>query len=621
LPKDFEWLGEPLSGTSSSPEIWMPLASNQLAKSARTLRFLKVTGKLKLGVSIEQAKEEVRRIGAELTNEHPAANKNLSFAAVPLEARTTAKLRPAVFMLLATVGIVLLLASANVANLLIARATSRKREMAVRVALGASRARLLRQLLTESFLLAACGGLLGLALAWGLLKLILAFGPAAMLMRAHIAMDSRAFLFTTGVIVVAALLAGIIPAWRVITESPGGAMREGRGLTRGNRFVRSALAGAQVTIALVLLTGSGLLIRSFLRVLEIHPGFDTRNLLSITTMVPPQSNPQQKMAIYNAIRDQLLATPGVVAVGSVSRLPMLGQNLTSVLAIEGRETVGRPPEVEFRAATPDYFTTMGIPLKAGRIFEDRNSADRLVLIIDELTAQRYFPGTDPVGKRVRFLADNNAPWFTILGVVGTIRHFGLEAEPRPTIYRPVIINPMSNPVLVIRTSGDPAPMTQNLARIVRTAHGNMPAYSIFVMDQLVDRSTAERKFLMWLITAFAAGALLLAGIGVYGAISQSVAQRTQEIGIRVALGASPGYVLRILLQECGQIAGAGIVCGLILGWIGANLGQKLLFRIQPHDALVFTIAASTLAFFSLLACYIPARRALRVDPVIALRTE
>jgi predicted permease len=489
------------------------------------------------------------------------------------------------------------------------------------VALGASRARLLRQLLTESFLLAACGGLLGLALAWGLLKLILAFGPAAMLMRAHIAMDSRAFLFTTGVIVVAALLAGIIPAWRVITESPGGAMREGRGLTRGNRFVRSALAGAQVTIALVLLTGSGLLIRSFLRVLEIHPGFDTRNLLSITTMVPPQSNPQQKMAIYNAIRDQLLATPGVVAVGSVSRLPMLGQNLTSVLAIEGRETVGRPPEVEFRAATPDYFTTMGIPLKAGRIFEDRNSADRLVLIIDELTAQRYFPGTDPVGKRVRFLADNNAPWFTILGVVGTIRHFGLEAEPRPTIYRPVIINPMSNPVLVIRTSGDPAPMTQNLARIVRTAHGNMPAYSIFVMDQLVDRSTAERKFLMWLITAFAAGALLLAGIGVYGAISQSVAQRTQEIGIRVALGASPGYVLRILLQECGQIAGAGIVCGLILGWIGANLGQKLLFRIQPHDALVFTIAASTLAFFSLLACYIPARRALRVDPVIALRTE
>jgi len=321
----------------------------------------------------------------------------------------------------------------------------------------------------------------------------------------------------------------------------------------------------------------------------------------------------------DGIRDELLAVPGVSGVGAVSRLPLLGQTLSSLLYIEGQSTSGRPPEVEFRAASPSYFATMGIPLLAGRLFDDRDGAAQRNLLIDEVTARRFFPAASPIGRRIRFLADANGPWFEVIGVVGAIRHFGLEAEARPTIYRPAIINPLVAPVLMIRTVNDPAPLTQTLATVVRTAYGNMPAYNIYSMNQLVNRSTADRRFLMWLLTSFAIAALLLAAIGIYGAISQSVAQRTQEMGVCIALGAAPADILRSVIAEGLWMTGAGIILGVALGVALAKVGERLLFGVRPYDTLVFGTTVLTLLASAVLACYVPARRATRVDPLIALR--
>lgn len=598
----------------------MPLAANQLGRSPRTLRYLKVIGQLKPGVSAEQGMDEVKRIGAALTEQYPEANKNLVFAGIPLELKVTNRLRPAVYLLLATVGFVLLMASANVANLLLARAAGRRREISVRIALGASAGRLMRQLLTESAVLAACGGVLGILLANGFLRLILAYGPPAMLRTMPITLDARAIVFTSAVVLLTAMLAGLVPAWRTMAAPSGTALREGRGTTQGNRRVRSLLTVTQVALAAILLSGSGLLVRSFLRVLDIHPGFNPHNVVSISTQMPAGiSSAEQRTNVYNKVRDELLATPGVQSVGAVSRLPLLGQTLTSFLYIQGRSTSGPPPEVEFRAANPGYFPTLGIPLIAGRLFEDRDGPAQSILIVDEVTARRYFPGENPVGKRIRFLADANGPWFEVVGVVGAIRHFGIEVEPRPTIYRPAAINPLGAPVLVIRTAGDPAPMLQTLSRVVRTAYGNMPAYNVYAMDQLVERSTSERRFLMWLLTSFAIAALLLAAIGIYGAISQSVAQRTQEIGVRIALGASPADTLRLVLGEGLWIAGAGVGIGVVLGLVLAKLGERLLYGVRPYDALVYGVTAITLFLFAMLASYLPALRATRVDPLVTLR--
>jgi predicted permease len=619
LPADFVWRGEPLAGTASRIDLWMPLASNPLAGSPRTLRFLKVTGRLKPGVTLEQARDEIGRVGAALTAEFPDANRNLRFAGQPLEPKITGRLRPAVYLLIGTVGFVLLMASANVANLLLARAAARGREIAVRIALGASPARLLRQLLVESATLAAAGGVLAILLALAFLRLILAYGPPALVKAVPIALDLRALGFTAAVATATALLAGIVPAWRAIAGAVAAPLREGRGSAGGNRGARSALAVAQIAIALTLLIGAGLLIRSFLRVLAIDPGFDGRHIVSISTQLPPGLNAAQRNAAYNTIRDRLLATPGVESVAAVSRMPLLGMNLTSLFIVEGQDHHGHPPEVEFRAATNSYFRTMRIPLKSGRLFDDRFPPRVLELLIDEAAARRYFPGVDPLGKRIRFLADSQGPWYTIVGVVGAIRHFGLEAEPRPTLYRPTGLNPLGAPIFVIRTAGDAAAQTRGLARTLSGAYGNLPAYNVLTMEQLIDRSTSERRFLMWLLTSFAVAAILLAGIGIYGAMSQSVAQRRREIGVRIALGAAPADALRLVFREGLGIAFGGVGLGVLLGWAGALLGQKLLFGVRPADLPVFGAAALLLLGFAAAGCWIPARRATRVDPLITLR--
>ena len=626
LPESFRYAGEPLAGTATEIDAWLPLGGNQLAGSARTVRFLKVIGRLKPGVSAAQGSDEMRRIGAALAEQYPATNRGFTGGAEPLAGQVTGRFHGAMLLLLGTVGFVLLMTCANVANLLLTRASARQREVSVRVALGASRARLMRQMLMESLVLAGAGGLAGLAVGSVGLRMLLSAAPSTLIHPGSISLDGRALLFTTAVALACALLAGLPPAWRAAGADVEAGLRESaRGLTAGNHRLRSSLVVAQVSAALLLLMGAGLLIRSFQRLLAVDPGFRAQNLLTISTLLPPGvTTPEQRAAMLRAIRGRLAEVPGVESVASVSRLPLMGSNLGSWLFPEGKFVPGEPGrDVEYRVATPNYFAAMGIPLRAGRMFDEHDDANAgAVLVINETAARTMWPGENAVGKRVRLgTSADSAPWITVVGVVGDVRHVGIDTEPRPEVYRPYAYNPLGAPILVVRTGTDPGAMASLLSARVRSVNAGLPAYNVYRMEDLVERSTAQRRFVMLLLTGFAMAALLLAGVGIYGTVSQAVAQRTQEIGLRMALGASPGGALWLVFRDGARLTGTGIAAGAAAALGMTRVMERLLFEVRPLDPAAFGGAAVTLAVFAALACYVPARRATRVDPLEALRQE
>ncbi len=625
LPAEFRYVGAPLAGSATEIAVWFPLASNQLAGSARFLRYLKLAARLRDGVTPAQGREEARRLGAALSVQYPEFDRGFEWDARPLSEQVTGKLRVSMLLLLGTVGFVLLMACANVANLQLARAAVRQREIAVRVALGAGAYRLTRQLLTEGLVLAAVGGAVGLPLAYAGLKLLIAVGPEGLLHAREIRLDGRALLFTSAAVLACAVLAGLPPAWRLVRSQIGSALRKsGRGLAGGHR-VRAALVSTQVAVALVLLVGAGLLVRSFLLLLDVNPGFDGQNVATISTQMPAgASTPALRTTLYRAIRDKLLAVPGVVNVAAVSRLPMMGQNLGSWAFVEGKSVPGQPGfEVEYRVATPSYFATMGIPLRAGRYFDEHDDANAsAVLLINETMARKFWPGENAVGKRLKLSSTpERAPWITVVGVVGDVRHFGMDMEPRAEVYRPHAVNPLGAPILVIRTSTDAAALKSTLSAAVRSVDAEIPTYNEFVMRELVERSTTQRRFVMLLLAGFAVAALLLAGVGIYGTVSQAVAQRTQEIGVRMALGASRGAVLRLVFGEGLRMMAAGLAAGGAAAAGLAWLMRGMLFEVRPLDPVAFVAAVTTLAAFGAAACYVPARRATQVDPAIASRQE
>ena len=626
LPAGFRWVGEPVRGTGTEIDVWLPMATNQLVNSARSVRYLKVVAQRRPEVTEAQASEEIRRLSVGLAAEYPEFDKGYLSSGRLLREQVTGNLRGGMLLLLGTVGFVLLMVCANLANLLLARAALRQREITLRVAVGASAWRLVRQLLVEGVVLAALGGLAGMPVAFLGLRALVAAGPESLIGSGEIHLDLHALAFTSAAVILCAVLSGLPPAWRILRTRLAGSLREGgRGLIAGHHRLRAGLVVGQVAAALMLLVGAGLLVRSFERVLAVPPGLNARNLITISTQLPPGTNgAAARRAVYQTIHDRLMAQPGVVNVGAVSRLPFSGKNLGTWIYPEGRDAPGMPGvEVEYRVATASYFETMGIRLRAGRLYDERDDANPAVtVVINQSMARKLWPGENAVGKRLKMNGSSAAtPWSTVIGVVEDVRHFGLETEPRPEVTRPYGVNPLGAPVLVVRTRDDAAATIGRLSAAVRAVNLEIPTYNEFSMEQLVARSTVQRRFTMLLLAAFAAAAMLLAGLGIYGTISQVVAQRTPEIGVRMALGASPGEVLRMMLGEGARLMLAGGAVGLVAAAGLAWLMRAMLFEVGPLDPMAFGTAAVVLAGFALAACYLPARRASKVDPMEALRAD
>lgn len=626
-PRDFHYLGEPVAGTPGNIDLWMPLATNPLSGTPRFVRFLKVIGRLKPGIAMEQARAEIGTLGEALGKQYPEIDGGLLYSSAPLTEQAVGRVRPAMMLLLGAVGLVLLMACANVANLLLTSAIARGKEIAVRAALGASRFRLLRQFLTESCVLAGLGTVAGVALGFGVLRALTGAAPAILLEGRTISLDLRAMIFTMGVAILSALLAGLPPALRVIRGDIAGGLSEGgRGFTGGHHRFRAGLAVAQVSLALALLVGAGLLIRSFVRLLDVNPGFDTAHTATIATLLPPSvTNAAQALPLDNALLERLMQIPGVRAAGAVSRLPLLGSNLGSWIWVEGRDyPKGQQPTVEYRVASPGYFSAMQIPLLAGRYFDEHDvaGAAATVALVNQTAAKSFWPGEDPVGRRIKFGATpEKQNWITVIGVIGDVHHSALDKDVVPEAYRPMGFSALGNPVMVARVDGDAGAILPEMAAAIRAVDPAMPAYDAFPMSAIVARSTAQRRFIMQLLSGFAFAALLLAAIGIYGTISQSVAQRTRELGVRIALGASRRDVVRLVLFQGLRLAGWGVLIGGMMAAFLTRLMRTSLFGVAPLDPAVFAAAAVGLAFVAAAACLAPALRATRVDPLIAMRTD
>lgn len=624
-PADFHYLGEPVAGTPGKIDIWLPLATNEIAGLPRYVRYLKLIARLKPGVSIDAANEEIHSLGLGFTKQFPE-DAGLIYAVEPLTKQITGQVRPMMLLLLGAVGLVLVMACANVANLLLTVAIKRGKEIAVRAALGASRFRLMRQFLSESFVLAGAGTLAGIALSFAILRALLAVAPITLIEGRTISLDRRAILFTIAAAIVSAILAGLPPALRILRgDIADGLRKTARGFTSAHHRFRAGLVVAQISLALALLIGAGLLIRSFARLLDVSPGFDPQRVATVTALLPPSVQAAaQARAIDHALLDRVAQIPGVRSVGAVSRLPLLGSNLGSWLWIEGKTFPhGQEPSVEYRVASGSYFSTMGIPLRAGRVFDEHDTAGAAgIALINETAAHLYWPGENPVGQQIK-LGPNpeKQNWIEVVGVIGDVHHFGLDKDVSPEVYRPLESSALYNPILVARLEGDPAAALQAMAGAVHAVDPGMPVYDSFPLEALVERSTAQRRFLMLLLTGFAASALLLAAIGIYGTISQSVAQRTRELGLRMALGASQNNVLAMILNQGLRLAFAGILIGGIAAAALTRLMRSVLFEVAPLDSVVFSVAAITLGAVAIAACLAPALRATRVDPLVALRHE
>jgi putative ABC transport system permease protein len=609
-------------------ELWLPFsfpASPQSAFRSREFHFLRPVARLKPGVTRAQAQAEVETIARRLQSLYPKTNANQSLFLWPLQERLVGNIRLTLLTLLGAVGCVLLIACANVANLLLARASARGREIAVRSALGASRGRVVRQLLTESLALAALGGLGGMILAkWGVN--LMAPLSADYLPRAdEVRINATVFGFTSAVALITGLLFGLAPALQSARLDLTEALKDGaKGAGSGARRRRTLnlLVVGEVALAMMLLVGAGLLINSFVRLQQVSPGFDEKNLLTARIDIPnPYAQPEKKQQFFEQLRQRVAALPGVEAVGMVTELPLARQSADFNFNIEGRPdpAPGQSPHADVRNVNQDYFRAMRIPLRKGRNFteaEVRENA-KVVLISDEL-ARLCFAGEDPLGKRL-FLGSIGKELFEIIGIVGDVRHRGLESGLRQTIYFPSLRLGYAN--LAIRTTNDPVSLAAAVRREVAAIDPNQPVADIKTMERWVSESVAQPRFRTLLLGLFSGAALLLAMVGIYGVMSYAVSQRVHELGVRMALGARAGDVLRLVIKQGMRLALAGVAIGLAAAFALTRLIKDLLFGVRATDPLTFATIALLLTGVALVACYLPARRATKVDPLVALRHE
>jgi len=613
-------------------QLWIPLQQNQFASSGRQVRLLSVVGRLSDELKPATASAELNTIANQWAGQYPDTNSGVGMRVVPLHDQVTGKVRPALLLLLGAVGLVLLIACANIINLMLVRSASRQKEIAVRAALGAGRVRLLRQLLTESITLSLLGGGAGILLgSWGV-QALLALNPISIPRYNKIGIDFTVLGFTLGASVLTGIVFGLAPAWQTLKFDLHSALKEGGRAAiadRSQRRLSSLLVIAETAMAMVLLIGAGLLLKSFAHLLNVKPGFVTENVLTMQLGLPNAGyqDPQKRAAFLKQLETNLAAAPEVSSVGIVTRLPLMSalNNITSFLAIEGREvSPGERPEIDFRRASTGYFQTMGIPLLSGRLVTEQDVANNTgSVLINEAMAKRFWPGEDPVGRRISTAnsTGQQTQWQTIVGVVGSVRHLGLDVEPRPEIYYHTNTVPPFGPVVVIRTTGDPQRLISIARAKVRDLDRDVPISNVNTMDQLVAQSVAQRRFGMFLVGIFAALALVLAVVGIYGVVSYSVAQRTNEIGVRMALGASASDVLKLVLKNGMTLALIGVAIGLAAAVAVTRLMAAMLFEVKPTDVATFAIVSVGLILVALLACYVPARRAMKVDPLVALRYE
>ncbi|HKG48718.1 MAG TPA: ABC transporter permease [Pyrinomonadaceae bacterium] len=613
-------------------EAWTPVhVSNPVAANFRGVHFLRTYGRLAPGVTLEQARSEMQVIDQNLAAQYPAENKNRSTVLFALHERIVGETRQLLFILFAAVGFVLLIACANFANLLLARAAERQREFVIRGALGAGRWRLMRQLLTESLLLSLAGGVAAVVLAFWGTSLLVSFKPENLPRLSEIGVDGRVLGFTLGISILTGLVFGLAPAWAASRDRVGDALKEGgRSATAGSarQRLRSAFVVAELAVALILLVGAGLLIKTFWKLRSVEPGFNPDRLITMRVELPETR--YKDVAPQTRFRKQILAgmnsLPGVQA-AMISELPLSGDSLNHDFLIENRPPIapGDEPSLETRSVLGDYFKVMQIPLQQGRDFgpQDFDEKAPLVGIANEALVQQYFQNEDPLGKRIRWARNAEIQWITIVGVASDVKHFGLDLPEQPALYTPYTqINPWKRWMsIAARIQGDAARTAQALKQEIWKVDSQLPVTKVETMSEVAASSFAARRFNMSLLTVFAGLALVLAAIGIYGVMSNAVTQRTQEIGIRLALGARTPDVLKLIIRNGLTLVSIGVAIGLAGAFALTRLMTSLLFGVTPTDAVTIGVVSAVLIGVALIACLVPALRATKVDPLVALRYE
>ncbi len=624
MPENFQY--PPLT------TMWAPLGFDNQARERRDLHRLRVIARVKNGVTVERARSDFQTIGARLAKDYPFFNKDAGIAVNPLLDDTVGPVRPALLMLLGAVAFVLLIACANVANLLLAKAAGRQREIAVRSSLGAGRSRIFRQMLTESLALSVTGGLTGLLLAYAALRGLLALAPANLPRLNQVALNWRAVGFTLAVSVLTGVLFGLAPAWHASRTDLNSLLKEGSRGAGSRSRLRSALIVGQVSAALILLSGAGLLIRSFYEIEHVDAGFNPEHVMTMRlapALYKYRGHPDLLIQLARGILGGVSALPGVKSAGIATDVPLAG-NPIFIMRFEGRPDVtpAQAPVANFFAVTPGYFETMGMRIIRGRAISERDTPNAPpVVVVNQTLVDRYFPGQDAIGKRLEIGFSTPPNWREVVGVVADVHTAGLDQDTPVQAYVAYFQDPTTlglgpNAITVLtRTTGDPALLGPVMKSTILNVDRSQPVFAIQPMTEIIGQSVAQRRFSLVLLVFFAASALFLAALGLYGVMSYVVAQRTPEIGIRMALGARPAQVLLIVERQGMLLVLAGLAIGIIGGWLLTRVMSTLLFHVSPTDPLAVIAGSITLLLVSSFACYIPARRAAKVDPLIALRYE
>jgi putative ABC transport system permease protein len=624
MPRSFDF---PAGGNST--DVWvLHHPATEVRRTNRGAHYLNVVGRVKDGMSLEQATAQLVTVAARLEKEYPDQQLGRSVLVQPLQESIVGRVRPALLILFGAVGLVLMIACVNVANLLLARAAIRRREVAVRLALGATRGRLVRQFLVESLVLAFAGAALGLLLARWLLAVLAPLAESALPVFREFPLDGRVFAFLLAVAVLSGLLFGIVPALQASRGDVRETLAEGGGKSTGTRrqqLFRSSLVVVEIALSLILLVGAGLLLRGFYKLSGTEPGLTADNVLTAHLPVPAEQIKGATSRLFRPLLTEIRSLPGVRSAAVVSMLPIQEAWTNGSFVVEGRPPVppGQEPMAELRVASPGFFATLGIPLRRGRDFTERDGEKGPdVVIINDTLARRYFPGEDPLGRRLGGFGPKS---LTIIGVVGEVRQAGLDEAPLAEMYFPYALpesmDLLSDAVLVLRTSGAPEGLAGPLRGALKKVDPTLPLFDVLTMQEVIDHSLASRRLNLWLLGFFAAVALILAATGLYGVISYLVAQRTREIGVRIALGAQKRNVMGLILRQAAALAGIGIFLGLAGALVFSRVMDSLLYGISSRDPVTYAALAALLATVALVASWLPARRASRVSPMVAIRAE